>query len=93
MARVSGAVARGRGCVPGVCAGYAASSRAFPPAGGGLAGGFMIVGQKWLYPPKMTYDHGRRRFLRAAGVPGMRTREQWPFGLRPDCGAGQRAGD
>src|SRR6516162_7257569 len=41
----------------------------FLPAGGGLAGGFMIVGHRWRYSPQMTHDHGRCPFLaRARGI-------------------------
>jgi hypothetical protein len=36
--------------------------------GGGLVGGFMIVGHRWRYPPQMTHDHGRRPFLRGRGI-------------------------
>ena len=80
-----GSPVRLRGVV-GARPGFAPAMRLHPgrffPSGGGLAGGFMIVGQRWRYSPQMTHDHGRRRFLRAAGVPGTRTREPWPASLR-----------
>src|SRR5690242_19260829 len=31
----------------------------FLPDGGDPDSGFMIMGQNWRYPPKMTHDHGR----------------------------------